>query len=602
MSPRINPTTTSLLRFSPFAIAVTIIVAILLSGGTSASAQQATPTPTPTPVLGELPTDDPPVNFRVTGVSHNSITKAWAIPKNRGITNYILERHEHNGTEFVLSATSEGETSGGVETYQSYIVAMPDTPYKYNLFLLDDAGTTIISKSLTVRTLTPPDPTDATLSGLTLSDIDFGTFDPDTTSYTASVPNSVSNTAIAPTVNERNGAAFLISANGVEYPNFLVKVVTLNVGANTIQVKVTSEDGENTKTYTVTVTRAASNSPPTPEPTIAPGPSSTPAPAPSPTLSPVPEPTTTATPDPTLPSTPTPTSTTVPLIPTPTSTPPLVIEHTATPTSSPIPQPSPTPSPEPTPTPTTVPAATATPIPPEVPREVMNRLNALETLVATLQRLISALTDRIVALETEEPATATPTPTTTPTPTATLAPTPEPTPTIAPVIPTPTPTNTPQPTSTPAPVMPTPTHTPQPITDACIERISDNATTHGNWTAECESKSISPYDGGVRYAEYYTFDLSGKSDVTITLQSDSIEDGDTVLYLRRGESNREKGDWVIENDDHGDDDSNKFDLPRYASGITANLEPGKYTIEATTYYSEQTGDFTLTVASFPSAR
>ena len=90
--------------------------------------------------------------------------------------------------------------------------------------------------------------------------------------------------------------------------------------------------------------------------------------------------------------------------------------------------------------------------------------------------------------------------------------------------------------------------------------------------------------------------------MTITLQSGSILNEDTFLYLRKGGDNRERGDGDIENDDHGDDASNKFDLPQYASGITATLQPDKYTIEATTYYSEQTGDFTLIVASFPSAQ
>ena len=519
-----------LLRILPFAIATAMIVAALLFGGTSASAQQATSTPTPTPVLRELPTDDPPVNFRISGVSHRAAVVAWEVPRNRGITNYILERYDHNGTEFVFSETSGyGEARGGSGWQVGLGVLTPDTLYKCILYLRDDANTVIIQKSLTLRTLTPPNSSDATLSGLTLRDIDFGTFDPDTTSYTASVPNSVSNTAIAPTVNEGNGATFVISANGVQYPDFLVKVVLLNVGSNTIQVKVTSEDGETTKTYTVTVTRAASTEV-----------------TPTATSSPTPEPT--------------PTPTTAP-------TPPVVIEHTPTPTSEPTATSSPTP--EPTPTPTTAPTATATSIVPKVPEEVLNRLSALEALVATLEEAIRALTSRIAVLEAGEPTAATPMPTA---------------------------------TSSPGAPTPTPTSSPVPVADACIERISGNATIHGNWASECESKSASPHDGGVRYARYYTFDLPGKSDVTITLQSGSIQNGDTVLFLRRGEDNTEEGDGDIENDEHGDDDSKKFDLPLYASGITEDLQPGKYTIEATTYYSEQAGDFTLTVASFASAQ
>ena len=590
MSSRINPTITSLLRISPFAIAATIIVAALLSGGTSASAQQATP------VLGELPTDDPPVNFRVTSVSHDAFTVGWKVPRNRGITYYYLEMYEHDGSEFVrLDSPIESEVSGGSSVQWSRINLKPDTLYKRDLTLANDAGTAIIKASVTVRTLTEPDPTDATLTGLTLRDIDFGTFDSVITSYTASVPNSVSNTAIAPTVDSRNGATFVISANGVEYPNFLVKVIQLNVGSNTIQVKVTSKDGEAMKTYTVIVTRGTASGSPETTPT----PTPTPETSPTPTLTPeAPAGTPTSTPTPVLQlptNTPAPTLTPMPTQQPPTNTPTPTFIPTATP-------PLPTNTPTPTPMPTHTPVPTSTPIAPSVPDEVLNKINALETLVTTLraglsalETLVETLQDRLAALEADA---AKPEPTSTPT----LTPLPTMTPT--PVIPTPTPTPTPEPTSTPTPATPTPTPTltPEPIADACLERISGNDTIHGNWTTECESKSTSPQDGGVRYSRYYTFDLSGKSDVTITLQSGSIRDEDTVLYLRKGGDNREIGDGDIENDDHGDDDNNKFDLPQLASGITATLEPDKYTIETTTYYSEQTGAFTLTVASFPSAQ
>ena len=402
------------------------------------------------------------------------------MPRNRGIASYYLEMYEHDGSKFVLlNPPIKSKIIEGVEPASSRVNLKPDTLYKRDLTLANDAGFAIIKASVTVRTLTAPDPADATLTGLTLRDIDFGTFDSATTSYTASVPNSVSNTLVSPTVDSRNGATFVISANGVEHPNFLAKVVQLNVGSNTIKVKVTSKDGETTKTYTVTVTRAAASGSPETTPTHTP----TPETSPTPTLTPE------------APGG-TPTSTPTPISQSPTSTP----------------------APALTPTPVFIPTAT-------------------------------------------------------------------------PQLPTSTPTLT-----------PTPTSTPQPIADACLERVSGNHTIHGKWTTECESKTTSPHDEGTRYSRYFTFDLSGKSDVTITLQSGSIKDEDTVLYLRKGGDNREIGDGDIVNDDHGDDASNKFDLPRYASGITATLEPDKYTIEATTYYSEQTGAFTLTMASFPSAQ
>ena len=96
---------------------------------------------------------------------------------------------------------------------------------------------------------------DATLSALTLSDVDFGTFSPDTESYTASVAYSVSQTTVAPTVNDSE-AAYFIEFEGEDVEN---GIVTLAVGENVITIEVVAEDEIAKKTYTVTVTRAAAS-------------------------------------------------------------------------------------------------------------------------------------------------------------------------------------------------------------------------------------------------------------------------------------------------------------------------------------------------------
>ena len=93
--------------------------------------------------------------------------------------------------------------------------------------------------------------TDATLNGLTLSGVDFGTFASGTSSYTASVANSVSQTTVTPTVNH-SGANYVIKLDGVEDAD---GVVSLSVGSNVITVELTAEDDSTTQTYTVTVTR-----------------------------------------------------------------------------------------------------------------------------------------------------------------------------------------------------------------------------------------------------------------------------------------------------------------------------------------------------------
>ena len=205
-----------------------------------------------TPVTGELPTDDPKVNFRVSGFAHDRVDIAWAVPQNRRITKYVVQRYEHDGSGFVSSGGGEGSrfegttSGGGLHSLRNTHV-QPDTLYQYVLSLNNDSGTTIIESSTTVRTLS----SDATLSALTLSDIDFGTFDSGTTSYSADVVNDVSQTTVTPSLNH-TGASHVIKMGGAVDED---GDVTLEVGENVITVEVTAEDGETALTYTVTITR-----------------------------------------------------------------------------------------------------------------------------------------------------------------------------------------------------------------------------------------------------------------------------------------------------------------------------------------------------------
>ena len=106
-------------------------------------------------------------------------------------------------------------------------------------------------------TLSTPVPlsTDATLSALTLSDVDFGTFSSGTESYTASVTYSVSQTTVTPAVND-SGASYVIKLDGVNDSDGTISLV---LGSNVITIEVKAEDGDTTKTYRVTVTRAAAS-------------------------------------------------------------------------------------------------------------------------------------------------------------------------------------------------------------------------------------------------------------------------------------------------------------------------------------------------------
>ncbi|QYR21492.1 cadherin-like beta sandwich domain-containing protein [Paenibacillus sp. sptzw28] len=99
----------------------------------------------------------------------------------------------------------------------------------------------------------------ASLNNLALSQ---GTLSPafgsGVTSYTAAVANSVSSVSVTPTVTDANAT---VKVNGTLVPSGSASgEIPLSIGDNPIDVTVTAQDGTTTKTYTVTVTRAPSNS------------------------------------------------------------------------------------------------------------------------------------------------------------------------------------------------------------------------------------------------------------------------------------------------------------------------------------------------------
>ena len=94
---------------------------------------------------------------------------------------------------------------------------------------------------------------DATLSALTLSGVDIGTFAAGTTSYSASVGNAVASTQVTATANDAGASVTIADDDGST--DGTSRNVSLDEGANGITVTVTAEDGVTTETYTVTVTR-----------------------------------------------------------------------------------------------------------------------------------------------------------------------------------------------------------------------------------------------------------------------------------------------------------------------------------------------------------
>jgi hypothetical protein len=92
------------------------------------------------------------------------------------------------------------------------------------------------------------------------------TFNSNVLSYTTSVPNSVSNLAVNPTAASAS-SVISMRVNGGGFGNVTSgawsDLLSLNEGANTVEIKVAAENPAYTQTYTVVVTRAPGS--PTPE-------------------------------------------------------------------------------------------------------------------------------------------------------------------------------------------------------------------------------------------------------------------------------------------------------------------------------------------------
>jgi hypothetical protein len=101
----------------------------------------------------------------------------------------------------------------------------------------------------------------ANLSAISLSNGMLSpSFNSSTISYATSVANSISSITVTPTKSDAN-ASMHVRVNGGTYASVTSgsasSALSLNVGSNTIDVKVTAQDGTTIQTYTIIVTRLA---------------------------------------------------------------------------------------------------------------------------------------------------------------------------------------------------------------------------------------------------------------------------------------------------------------------------------------------------------
>ena len=94
---------------------------------------------------------------------------------------------------------------------------------------------------------------DANLSGLAMSGVDLGTFDPAVTTYTAVVDNAAEITAV--TATPRHATATVVVADFAGETDGITRIVSLAEGTNPVTVTVTAPGGTATRTYTVWVNR-----------------------------------------------------------------------------------------------------------------------------------------------------------------------------------------------------------------------------------------------------------------------------------------------------------------------------------------------------------
>ncbi len=160
-----------------------------------------------------------------------------------------------------LTAVTSGTASGAIA------LSVGANALKVEVTAQD--GTTTQTYTVTVtRASQQTQSTDATLSGLTATSstnsggsfttLNIGTFAAGTTSYSASVTNSVTHVKLTPTVND-SGATVKVGRQGTTLATVTSgtasSAIALSVGSNTLVVRVTAEDTTTTRNYTVTVTR-----------------------------------------------------------------------------------------------------------------------------------------------------------------------------------------------------------------------------------------------------------------------------------------------------------------------------------------------------------
>jgi len=174
---------------------------------------------------------------------------------------YISVRPDGQKVYVVGSVTDSVAVIDAVTNKIINTVGLPPSAGSFGNFISNSTNSGAcggIPETFTI-TVNPTTSSTASLSNLTISN---GTLAPvfasGTTSYTASVGNSVTSVTVTPTLSATTAT---VTVNGVSNTSGSPSAsIPLSVGANTITTIVTAQNGTTTQTYTITVTRAALSS------------------------------------------------------------------------------------------------------------------------------------------------------------------------------------------------------------------------------------------------------------------------------------------------------------------------------------------------------
>ncbi len=214
-------------------------------------------------------------SFTVGGTTH-TFTRVWDVRDSQQSLNSLEIRLQ----PALASPPQDLKFCVGTTAY-----ALPDTSF-HETFWSVDAGWSVgdtVQLSIGTSCSQTLQSSNADLSGLTAggSDSASGTFTPftlspafdkATTSYTATVANSITHVKLTPTVDDTGKATVQVGLRGTTLAavtdGTASGAVALAVGSgNVFTVRVTAEDGT-TKDYTVTVTRQAQDTPTQDTPTV----------------------------------------------------------------------------------------------------------------------------------------------------------------------------------------------------------------------------------------------------------------------------------------------------------------------------------------------